>query len=91
MYKSNDSAASSRHTKPVRIYFGVTPWGQSLAMEISGFFDRGLLLDIHILEFARVENLAALLALDEFTVFFAGDDLNAWVFAMLHGLLLWLA
>jgi hypothetical protein len=43
----------------------------------------GAFLDAHILEFARLEDLAALEALHEFGVFFAADDLHARMFTRL--------
>lgn len=54
------------------------------------FFSSGLLLNAHILEFAGIKDLTAFLAFYEFAVFFAGDNLYAWVFALLHLLSLWL-
>ncbi len=38
-------------------------------------------LDVHVLEFAGLEDLAAFLALDEFRVFIAAHDLHAEVLA----------
>ncbi|SPF40594.1 hypothetical protein SBA1_310004 [Candidatus Sulfotelmatobacter kueseliae] len=38
-------------------------------------------LDVHVLEFAGLEDLAALLALDEFSVLIAAYDLHAEVLA----------
>jgi len=42
----------------------------------SSLFGRGLLLDTHVFEFTGFEYFAALLALDEFGIFFAGDNLD---------------
>ncbi len=61
------------------------------AWGVSGFFGGSLLLDVHVLEFAGIEDLTALFAFHEFAVFFAGNNLDTWVFALLHGLSLWLA
>jgi hypothetical protein len=47
-----------------------------------GFFD------IHVSEFAGFEDFAALQALDEFGIFFAGHDLDTRVLARRHGILL---
>ncbi len=41
------------------------------------FFSGGLLLDAHVLEFARFKDLTAFFAFHKFTVFFASDDLYA--------------
>src|SRR5579859_757736 len=42
-----------------------------------------LLFDRHVAEFAGFEDLAALQALDELSIFLAGDDLHAWMGAWL--------
>jgi hypothetical protein len=42
------------------------------------------LFDSHILELARLEDFAALLALDIFGVFVARDDLHSWVLALVR-------
>ena len=41
------------------------------------------LFDVHVFEFAGLEDLAALLALDELGIFVAADDLHARMFARL--------
>jgi hypothetical protein len=46
-------------------------------------FSFGALLDAHVLEFAGLEDLAALEAFDEFSVFLAAHDLHAWMLARL--------
>jgi hypothetical protein len=48
------------------------------------FFELGL-LDVHVLEFTGIEDLAALETLDKLAVFIAGDDSNARVLAFTHG------
>lgn len=50
-------------------------------------FELGL-LDVHVLEFAGFENLAAFHALDEFRILFAGDDLHTRMLACHVGSLL---
>lgn len=42
------------------------------------------LFDIHVFEFAGLEDFSALHAFDELGVFFAGDDFHARVFALGH-------
>lgn len=43
----------------------------------------GVLFDVHVFELARLEDLAALFAFDEFGVFVAAYDLDLQVFARL--------
>jgi hypothetical protein len=47
----------------------------------SGFVRQFRVFDVHVLEFAGFEDLAAFLAFDEFGVFFTRHDLNARVLA----------
>ncbi len=44
-------------------------------------FTLDALFDTHVLQFAGLEDFAALEAFHELGVFVAGDDLHAWVFA----------
>lgn len=48
------------------------------------FFGGTFLFNAHIFEFARLEHFAALLAFDEFRIFFTSDDLNAQMLTRLH-------
>jgi len=51
-------------------------WGSELAA-LSALFN------VHVFEFAGLEDLAALHAFDEFSFFVTADDLHTWVFARL--------
>jgi hypothetical protein len=43
----------------------------------------GALFEIHVFEFAGLEDLAALFTLDELRILVSADDLHAWVLARL--------
>jgi hypothetical protein len=57
---------------------------------ISGVAFLDALFDVHVAEFAGIEDVSALDALDEFGIFIAADDLHARVFAGLPGDRVWL-
>ncbi len=53
-----------------------------------GFLGELGFFDLHVFEFARLENLSALFALDVLGVFIARDNLHTRVLAWLRGLFL---
>jgi hypothetical protein len=70
--------------KKAAVLYWNSPSYSAMAARAKLFLVRRFSLDLHVFELAGLENFTAFETLDEFRVFFTGNDLDTRVMAFFH-------